>query len=151
MLVSGALLAGRQPRLRRIAQCAALGLYGSVLWVIIGTPTVDVLLVYAGAAVLFRQPFVHRWPVVTIVLGVLSALYLNAALVSVGLRTGDLAGYEVPYLLGLMVLGAMPEARVELQRIGSRLPALLEVVGRHPLALYGVHLTGVALLALVTR
>lgn len=145
MLVSGYLLAYRNPSFRRYAQLLAASAVSLILvQQIPGKASADVLAMISVAVSCW--PIARRWPIATM------AIASTIGYTFAGL--GD--GYQPGYLLSLMCAGAMLRraswATRDLDlghRFADTLPSFLIYLGRWPLTWYLVHLLGLIVLSRV--
>lgn len=132
LLLAGALWT-RSALGRRHLEIGAAGLVATGLGLVVGIGQPDVLLLILGALVLMR------WA---------GPVLAGAAAIQATTWPMGWTGYEPGVVVVLVVLGHLYGAR-PLDRLGQRLPAALEVVGRHPLGWYLGHLAVLALLKVV--
>lgn len=131
-LVAGSFVAGRAPRWERLALASGAGMVASVIGAPIGIGQPDILLLLVPALVAAhyatRSDDSGVWLVVLVV-----------AILQPVTWPIPWPGYQPGVVAALVLVGAMV-SRCDLDVSGWRLPAIFELAGRWPLALYVGHL-----------
>jgi uncharacterized membrane protein len=142
LVIAGYLACGRTPRRRRLGQILAAGIAAGVVCSQLPALSPIDILVWI-AAVFACWGLVHRYPATVAALGAVQAYTF----------VGVIPGYQPGLVACLMAVGVLlarggPTEPAVLLRATERLPAVLAVVGRYPLAWYLGHLVGLWLLVL---